>query len=194
METKDHKGLEELKQFEKAHGIPHNIKWDDVVEAANMRSLNAVTEQLCMLDDKELSVYLELFRVVHEHSDKRAEKVKNQQYDYKFGYHLCRLLGEIEQILVEGDLDLHRNSEQLKAIRRGEWTLEDVKNYFTKKESELETVYTNSTLRHSPDEHAIKKLLLECLESHYGSLEKAIVIEGQEIEILRRIKEMVERY
>lgn len=192
--TKKHKGLDELKQFEKDHGISHNMKWDCVVEALNMRSLNAVTEPLSMLSDEDLKVYGDLFRIMHEAAPNRSEKVKSQEYDYKFSYHLVRLLNEIEQILIEGDLDLRRNREQLKSIRRGEWTLNEIGEYFDKKEKELETLYTNSTLRHSPDEHAIKKLLLECLELHYGSLEKAVVIEGQEIEILRRIKEMVERY
>jgi hypothetical protein len=42
----------------------------------------------------------------------------------KFAYHVIRLLGEAEQILLEGDIDLRRNSAQLKAIRRGDvkWT------------------------------------------------------------------------
>ena len=39
--------------------------------------------------------------------------------DTKFAYHVVRLILEVEQILVEGDIDLQRNHEQLKAVRRG---------------------------------------------------------------------------
>lgn len=105
---------------------------------------------------------------------KRQESIDKYGYDVKFAYHIVRLLNEVEQILIEGDLDLYRNKEQLKSIRRGEWRLEQINDYFNKKESELETAYTESKLRHSPDETAIKQLLLDCLEHHYGSLEGAI--------------------
>jgi uncharacterized protein len=50
---------------------------------------------------------------------KRAEVVARHGFDVKFAYHVVRLLGEVEQILVEGDIDLQRDNERLKAIRRG---------------------------------------------------------------------------
>ena len=65
---------------------------------------------------------------------KRAASVEKFGYDVKAAYHVVRLLNEIEQILVEGDLDLLRNREQLKSIRRGEWTIEQLNQYFTEKE------------------------------------------------------------
>jgi len=40
---------------------------------------------------------------------KRAEVVAEFGYDLKFGSHCVRLLNEVEQILIEGDLDLQRN-------------------------------------------------------------------------------------
>ncbi len=104
----------------------------------------------------------------------RYKMVKEFGYDVKFAYHVIRLLNEVEQILIEGDLDLQRNREQLKSIRNGEWTQEQIINYFESKEKELESLYTSSKLPHSPDENIIKGLLLECLEMHYGSLDNAI--------------------
>ena len=59
---------------------------------------------------------------------KRAELVAEHGFDTKFGYHVVRLIGEVEQILVEGDIDLQRDNEQLKAIRRGEWTEERLRH------------------------------------------------------------------
>jgi len=46
----------------------------------------------------------------------RKEDVDKWGYDRKFAYHTIRLLNEIEQILIEGDLDLQRNKEQLKSM------------------------------------------------------------------------------
>ena len=96
--------------------------------------------------------------------------VEKYGYDVKFGYHVVRLLNEAEQILVEGTIDLQKNREQLKSIRRGDWKEEDLIKYFSEKELSLEKLYQESKLRHSPDEASIKELLFKCLEHHYGSL------------------------
>ena len=104
----------------------------------------------------------------------REKDIRKNGFSTKFAYHVVRLLNEIEQILIEHDLDLERNREQLKAVRRGEWTQEQIIKYFEDKEKELEGLYTESSLQHSPDEDKIKALLLQCLEHHYGTLEGAI--------------------
>ena len=103
----------------------------------------------------------------------RAETIARFGYDVKFAYHVVRLLDEVEQIMVEQDLDLERNHEQLKSIRRGEWTLEQIQAHFDAKERALENIYATSALRHAPDEGKIKEVLLACLEMHFGSLENA---------------------
>ncbi len=64
----------------------------------------------------------------------------------------------MEQILVEGDMDLARNKEQLKAIRRGEWSQEQVEEYFATKEKLLEQLYFDSKLPASADVASIKTL------------------------------------
>lgn len=123
----------------------------------------------------------------------RVEIRETYGYDVKFAYHVVRLLNEIEQILIEGDIDLQRNREQLKSIRRGEWKEEDIREYFANKEKDLEKLYIESKLPHSPDEAQIKKLLLECLEEHYGNLEDAIVKPDAAISALRDIKTILEK-
>jgi len=129
-----------------------------------------------------------------EEGSKRYEGVQEHGYDLKFAYHIVRLLNEIEQILTEGDLDLERNREQLKAIRRGEWTQEEVEVYFESKERSLEDLYTSSKMQHSPDVDAIKNLLLECLEMHYGSLDKCIVIEKNPDELIEKMQKLIDEY
>lgn len=101
---------------------------------------------------------------------KRAELVEKYGFDVKFGYHLVRLMNEVEQILMHGDIDLMQNREQLKAIRNGAMTLAELEEWFAHKERDLESLYVNSSLQKYPDEEAIKRLLLDCLEEHYGTL------------------------
>ena len=120
-------------------------------------------------------------------SSARRELIEKFGYDTKFGYHLVRLLNEVEQIMIEGDLDLMRNCEQLKDIRNGMWTEEQLEAYFAMKEVALEEVYNKSTLQWGPDEQAIKELLLNVLEEHYGSLEKCVVKEDAVLIALRKI-------
>ncbi|MFA5344682.1 MAG: nucleotidyltransferase domain-containing protein [Candidatus Omnitrophota bacterium] len=109
-----------------------------------------------------------------EEGSKRAEIIDKFGWDVKFGYHTVRLLSEVEQILTEGDLDIRRNREQLKAIRRGEMTAEDCIAWATTKEQALERAYETSQLPYGPDEQAIKTLLFECLEEHWGSLKGCV--------------------
>ena len=124
---------------------------------------------------------------------KRAELVARHGYDTKFAYHVVRLLGEVEQILIEGDIDLQRHNEPLKAIRRGEWTEEHLRRWCAAKEAELERAYAASTLRPVPDEDRIKDLLLRCLEAHYGSLEGCVVNPDRAVVALRSIQAELER-
>ena len=122
---------------------------------------------------------------------KRKEMVERFGYDVKFGYHIVRLLCEVEQILEEHDLDLERNREQLKSIRRGEWSLEQLESWFADKERHLEGVHARSKLPAKPDEERIKILLLSCLEQHYGSLDASVVRPDELAEALRKIRDAV---
>ena len=123
---------------------------------------------------------------------KRWELKEKYGFDVKFASHTCRLLLQAQQILEEEDLDLQRNKEYLSSIRRGEVPLEDIKRFVFDKDAYLEKLYTESKLRHSPDEEAIKQLLLSVLESYYGSIDKAIVQPDQYLHKLKKIKELVE--
>ncbi len=124
---------------------------------------------------------------------KRKEIIDNNGYDIKFAYHVVRLLNEVEQLLIEQDLDLTRNKEQLKSIRRGEWSLDKIEQYFFDKEKELEKCYLTSSLPQTANLDKIKKLLLECMSLHYGHIEDVIVSQNQYENALRDIKEIVDK-
>ena len=125
---------------------------------------------------------------------KRKELIEKYGYDVKFAYHVVRLLNECEQILIEHDLDLERNREQLKDIRNGQWTMNQIEEYFYSKEKQLEELYIKSDLPHSPDEDKIKELLLNCLEEHFGTLDGAIVRDNNIGEMISELETLIRRY
>lgn len=125
---------------------------------------------------------------------KRRELREKFGFDVKFAYHVVRLLDEAEQILEHGTIDLQRNREQMKAVRRGELTEPEIRKWASDKEAHLEKLYESSKLRHSPDEDAVKNLLMECLEEHYGSLDKCVVDPDKATKALSQIKEIVEKF
>ena len=125
---------------------------------------------------------------------KRKAIVDKYGYDVKFAYHVVRLLNEVEQLLIEENLDLAKNSEQLKSIRRGDWSLEKLEEYFARKEADLESNYLNSKLPDSPRIDSIRNLLMECLELQYGSVEGFVNQDGKANIAISKIQEILRTY
>lgn len=124
---------------------------------------------------------------------RRAALVEEHGYDVKFASHAVRLLLEAEQLLLTGDLDLQRDRETLKEIRRGEWSLQQVREYFATKERQLEELLPRSSLPAAAPKDRIKTLLLECLEEHYGDLSAEVLVEDRSARALRDIRDLVDR-
>lgn len=129
-----------------------------------------------------------------EEGSRRAEYIEKFGYDVKFASHAVRLLCEVEQILTTGDLDLRRDADYLKAIRAGEFTEDEIVQRCKEKEAALERAYEESKLPHGPDQNAIKKVLLSCLEETYGSMAAAIVVPDRAERALAEIAAIVEKY
>jgi len=179
------KHLMQFVELSRKYDLPPELAADEVeAEAASPGST-----RLRVMDAADFQQYRSITRDAAKAGgfSKRLQTIFEHGYDVKYAYHVVRLINEVRQILVEGDLDLQREREQLKAVRRGEWTLDALTAWFAEQERILEEIYARSALRHGPDEDAIKALLLECLESHYGSLDAAIRVEGREEALLRSI-------
>lgn len=127
-------------------------------------------------------------------NEKRNDDVQNYGYSTKYAYHLVRLVLECQQILQEHDLDIQQNREILKSIRRGEWTISEVRSWFDSKEKDIETLNVNSTLREKPFEDVIRNILLQCLEEHYGSLDKIVQKNNSVSSLISEIEEVVSRH
>ena len=124
----------------------------------------------------------------------RSEIVEKFGYDVKFAYHLIRLFDECEQILLEGDIDLMRAREVMKAIRRGEWTEDEIRKWVTEKERALEVAYTQCKLPEKPPEEPLRQLLLRCLEEHYGTIQDAVTNLDWAQEGLREIDAILDKH
>lgn len=125
---------------------------------------------------------------------KRKADIEKNGFDAKFAYHIVRLALEAEQILITHHLEVDKNGPLLRSIRDGEWSVEKIVEWFDEKEKQLEALYATSTLRHSPDEEALKVLLMNCLEEHYGNLSKAVVMPDRDTQILDDLKRLLEKY
>jgi predicted nucleotidyltransferase len=124
---------------------------------------------------------------------KRKELVDKYGFDTKFAYNIPRLLLECEQILEKGDINLEVNREYLKDIRRGRYSLEEIEEWQKIKEKHLTDLYAKSKLRHSPDEPAIKQLLMNCLEEYYGSIDH-IVKNDNYYSLKNDLKQLIKKY
>ena len=125
-------------------------------------------------------------------ASKRYWMIEKYGLDLKFAAHAMRLLLELEQILETGDLDLRRDKELLKAVRRGDWTKEEVIDWVDSKALHLEKVRdSNNVLPSKPREHEVKELLLNCLEHHYGSLGDALILPDRYKSALMDIQDVI---
>lgn len=194
--TKDHRDyVRELRSYEEQLEIPHDLKFVEAQEEKDQRekSPDFRGTRLGHLTDSALSFYVKQFREGLDRTT-RFEMVKVHGYDVKFAYHIIRLLDECKQILTTGDIDLQSNREELKAIRRGEWSEEHLFQVMAERERQMEAIHAACTiLPDKPNEAAIRALLLECLEEHYGSLDNCVVDPDRAIVALRNIRAELDR-
>lgn len=93
---------------------------------------------------------------------KRKGLVERYGYDCKNAAHLIRLLRMGIEFLRDGRLQVRRpDAEQLLAIKRGEWTLEQVQAEAERSFQRAEDAHSASTLPPGPDMDRINDLAIE---------------------------------
>ncbi len=101
--------------------------------------------------------------------DKRKQLVDRFGYDTKNAAHLIRLLRMGIEFLVEGELRVFRHdASQLLDIKRGQWTLDQVKAEASRLFERAEEAYIRSTLPPSIDRDAISQLAAEVVEAAWS--------------------------
>lgn len=109
------------------------------------------------------------FRKLHrEHfsgymGEKRKAMVRKYQYDVKNAAHLIRLLRMGIEFLETGHLQVYRTSdaEELKRIKRGQWTLDQVKEEAERLFAKVEPARAQSPLPPTPDGATANRLLID---------------------------------
>jgi hypothetical protein len=97
--------------------------------------------------------------------EKRKALVKQFGYDTKNAAHLIRLLRMGIEFMKDGELNVFRTMDapQLLEIKRGEWTLEQVKAEADRGFRMAEEAYLQSNLPVGPDMDKVNKLSVEVI-------------------------------
>ena len=112
---------------------------------------------------------LNRFRKLHrEHfsgymGEKRKAMVRKYQYDVKNAAHLIRLLRMGSEFIATGNLQVYRttDADELKVIKRGGWSLDQVKIEAARLFGGVEVARARSPLPPSPDAEAANALLID---------------------------------
>jgi len=100
--------------------------------------------------------------------EKRKTLVDKYGYDCKNGSHLIRLLRMGIEFLTEGELFVEReDATQLISIKKGEWSLEQVKREAEKLFLLAQEAYVRSKLPDKPDYKKAEELLMSMVESNW---------------------------
>lgn len=100
---------------------------------------------------------------------KRAELEATFGFDTKNALHLTRLINMGKEILLTGKVNVDRtniDAEELKAIRAGAWTYEQVEEYANNAETEMEELYKKSILQQTPQINKINELLIDVVDQY----------------------------
>jgi predicted nucleotidyltransferase len=92
----------------------------------------------------------------------RAELEDKHGYDTKYAMHVIRLYGEAKEFMERGCITLPRpNREELIEIRRGKYSLHEIRELGAQLESEALAAEASSTLPDKVDREGINRLLAE---------------------------------
>lgn len=116
---------------------------------------------------REWSMYL----AWKKHRNKaRAEIEEKYGFDTKHASHLVRLLRMGMEILLKGEVFVDRtniDAEELKEIRKGAWTFEQIETFATESDERLNQLYRESKLQKRPKEEKIHELCIEVVDQYF---------------------------
>jgi hypothetical protein len=101
---------------------------------------------------------------------KRSEMERAFGFDGKHGLHLVRLLKMCREILEgKGVIVKRPDAAELLAIRRGEMKYDDLISWAEREDAAMQVLYTESTLRKTPDIGKLNDLCVEAQEMFWAS-------------------------
>lgn len=104
---------------------------------------------------------------------KRAALEEKFGYDSKHASHLVRLMRMGKEILSGQGVQVFRpDREELKAIRDGAWTYEQIEEYAQTTEKEIIDLYTTSNLPKEPNRKFLNKLCVDIIQDYINQNNK----------------------
>ena len=95
----------------------------------------------------------------------RAELEAKYGYDCKHAMHLVRLLRMCDEILSgKGVIVKRPDADELKEIRNGSWTYEELREWAENEDKRMQALYSASTLPNAPDIEMIDNWLISMIE------------------------------
>jgi predicted nucleotidyltransferase len=99
-------------------------------------------------------------------NEARAELEAKYGYDTKHGMHLVRLMRMAQEIMRgEGVIVKRPDADELKAIRNGAWTIDELLAWADTQEKQLTELVTTTKLPKTPNRAALNKLCIEIVEA-----------------------------
>lgn len=99
--------------------------------------------------------------------DKRKHLVLEHGYDTKNAAHLIRLLRMCVEFMKTGEIIVLRpDAEELLNIKRGKWTLDQIKGHAADLFAAAKSAKSSSSLPDEPDRDKVEKLLVGILREH----------------------------
>jgi predicted nucleotidyltransferase len=108
--------------------------------------------------------------------EKRRGLVEEFGYDVKNAAHMIRLLRMGVEFLKRGTLTVDRtgiDADEIKEIKTGKWSLEDVINEGKRWEYELQRAFAETDLPRKPDFDAANQLCTKLIRKYYEELRRA---------------------
>ena len=131
--------------------------------------------------DADVKKYQQYHTWLKERNTKRAELESKFHYDTKHASHLVRLLRMGVEILEGNSVIVDRNdagdADELRAIRGGKFTYEELLAYAQDMEKKLDGLYETSSLPHGIDENKINDLYMEMVKGRLGIITRKLLDE-----------------
>lgn len=123
-----------------------------------------------MRASRELFLSKQLYHSYGGYAIHNLRKLANagHRYDAKDAHHLIRLLQMGRELLETGELYVARpNVEELMAIKRGEWRVDELLAYAEDLFAQMTTAYAGSQLPEAVDEVAVQQLAIRLNREFY---------------------------
>lgn len=157
-------------------GLPENSK----IPPENQNAIYSLSDEWVKPEMKELVLKeksyfkaLREYKQYHEWEEERNPARKELErahgYDTKHAMHLVRLVRMAEEMLQGKGCLVHRpDAEDLKAIRYGKWTYDELEKYASGIDDKLNALYKTSPLPEKPNHKKIANLYKEICEEVYN--------------------------